>query len=175
MTSFAKKIGTLAMLSLVLSMGVYGGLWYEVYRGEEKVREGMAQQAKEAEEQRQFVALEKEYLDSEKDRQMLQNFVVGKEGATDFLELVESTGRAQGLNVEIKSAQDKEMKESATFEQLVISLEVSGPYKSIVSFLPLIESLPYQTEIASVSLEQVGGEGEWRGLFDLRVVKEKSS
>lgn len=168
-------MGTLATLSLVLSIGVYGGLWYEVYRGEEKVKEVMTQQAKEAEEQKQFIVLEKEYLDSEKDRQMLQNFVVGKEGTTDFLELVENTGRGQGLKVEIKSAQNKELKESATFEQLVISLEVSGPYTSLVSFLPLIESLPYQAEIASVSLEQVGGEGEWQGLFDLRIVKEKSS
>lgn len=156
-------------------MGVYGGLWYEVYRWEEKVREGMAQQAKETEEQRQFVALEKEYVESEKDRRMLKNFVVAKEGATDFLELVESMGRAQGLKVAIKSAQDQALKESTTFELLVISLEVSGSYTSLTSFLPLIESLPYQTEIASVSLEQIGGEGEWRGLFDLRVVKEKSS
>ncbi len=176
MTPFAKKILLISLLVLGISLCIYGGLLYEVTRQEKKVKEQARVRAEAVARNQQFSELEKMYATSEADRSKLTEFVVAHEDVAYVLALVESAARHQGLAATIKSVQVVSIKDTPNFETLTISLEVSGTYAELQSFLPVIESLPYQSEVTNVSLNRVdelGGGVEWKGVFEVAVVKEK--
>jgi Tfp pilus assembly protein PilO len=173
MTPFAKKLITMSLVLLVISMCVYAGFLYEVSRSGKRLQEWSNKQIEQVSREQQFSALEKLYEESEKDRAVLKNFVVTHEGVANFLALMENAGRNRGLLVNIRSVQISPIKDSPSFETLKVSVEVGGTYEGLVDFLPVIESLPYQIEITSVSLNHIEGTS-WKGLFELQVVKEKS-
>ena len=176
MTPFAKKILLTSLLVLGISLCVYGGLLYEVNRQDKKVKEQARAHAESVARDQQFAELEKMYIDSEENRKILSEFVVAHEDVAYVLALIEGAARHQGLEARIKSVEVVSIEDVTNFETLNISLELSGAYDKLQAFLPVIESLPYQSEVMNVSLSQTNelGEGvDWRGVLEVAVVKKK--
>ena len=179
MTSRARNVLLLSLLCFAGSVAVYGGGWYMVHEREAALRTQLEEQQRRAERDRDYTSLQKLYADSQADREKLRTFVVGADGVADFLELFEGAARRAGLNPTTRSVQVEKSEAGAKFEMLAINAEVQGSYGEVSAFLPIVETLPYQIEVRSVSIERVGAAGEtdadeWRGLLQLRVSKEKS-
>ncbi len=178
MTSRTLRNTILAVSALVLSMALYGGVWYMLQQSETTVRERITEQAESATQEATLSKLEKVSVETEADRAELHSYILKDDGASDFLELLEKTARSQGLTPTTRSVQIEAIKGNASFEALSLSLEVNGSYEGVSAMLTLLESLPYQSEIRSVSLDRTeGADGSsmWRGTFILRVIKEKGT
>lgn len=166
-----------AVALCVVGAGSYGGIWYLLRMSEAKVETYAAQHAQAEAKRSEITALERLYAETQLDRVALRTFVIEKDGVADFLELIEGIARRHGLEPTTRSLAVEEVPHFPEFEALALTLEVGGAYEHIVTMLPIIEALPYQAEIRSVSLERSGtsetGDDLWRGVFMLRVSKEK--
>lgn len=177
MTSSTKKIAIFAASALMLSGGIDAGLWYMLAKGERMVQERTAERIERSAREVQLSTLQRVEEDTAADRAELRTFILGKDDVADFLELIEGAARKQGLTPKTRSVEVEKLEGTTNFEAIALALEFEGSYKGVTAMLPLIESLPYQLEVRSVSLERTGDEGAtslWRGILQLRVVKEKN-
>ena len=178
MTSRTRHILILTGLALIGAIGVYGAAWFFLERSADTIREYDAARMEAMVQEQELRQIESLYADSAKDRETLRAFVIGKDGVFEFLELIEGVSREQGLSPSTRSVQVEKSEGGDRFEVLSLTLEVTGAYGDIKALLPIIESLPYQVEVRSVSLEQSvrnDEQGGWRGVIVLRVSKEKGS
>ena len=113
---------------------------------------------------------------SKEDRETLMTRILEEDGVIDFLYLVESAGKEQGVILKTESLTVAPVNE--TFEKLIINLSVSGEYASVIQVLKLLEQIPYQSEIKKATIgrdkdREGQSQGSWKGIFELSVTKFK--
>ena len=102
----------------------------------------------------------------------LNTSIVRKEGAAEFIELLESVGKRGGVTVTIQAVEKADHSTVNNLESLKVTLSAIGSWESVVRFLGLLEFLPYQTSIEQAVLSR--GDKDWRIDVSLTVLKERS-
>lgn len=176
MTPKATHTLFISLTLLGASIAVLGAMWFLLAQSADAVQTSMEEQKKETRIAQEHKHLEELYTESEEARTKLRSLVIGKDGVADFLELIEETARRGGLQPTTRSVRVEPLDASTKFEALSLTLEVTGAYANVKAFLPLLESLPYQSEIRSVALDRAAENdkaGIWSGTFIMRISKEK--
>lgn len=108
-------------------------------------------------------------------REKLESRLIAKEGAVDFIELLERVGNDVGARVSIESVSASEVAGASFAEELRLAFTATGSWGAVTRFIGLLEFLPYRASIQHVTIAQ-GGEGNekaWRARVSLSVLKEK--
>lgn len=158
----------------MLSAGVFGGFQYlliqhenDLILQEKKVLEAKQQESR-------LSSMERLIEETASERAELAELILTEEDVVDFLSLIETLGKEQGVIFKTESLKPLEGK--TQFDELELDLSVSGDEKQVRNMLRVLESLPYKSSIERVSFSREGG-GEkgnnWLGLFTLQVTKYK--
>lgn len=124
--------------------------------------------------ERELASLVRVVNDTKQEREELDSYVLSDEGVIDFLTLIESVAKEQG--VELKTSNLTEQDGGATFERVGALVTVAGTYESIAQTLAIFESLPYQSGITSIVLtKDADSENGWAAQIELAVTKFKGS
>lgn len=109
------------------------------------------------------------------ERTELTSRVLTEEGMVDFLSLVETVAKEQGVKLTTDSLTVKDV--SARFEQLDVQVSFEGSYDAVTHVLRLLEVLPYQSSIASVVVTRTEvteeGADAWNAAVEFSVTKFK--
>ncbi len=116
-------------------------------------------------------SLEKLAAETVTERESLKEFILTDEEVVDFLSLIETIAKEQGVS--IKTGSLEVVPQSDLFEELKMTLVVEGYRAGVVHALRLFEALPYRVSVESVALVRSEGMEAWQGTFDLRVTKYK--
>ncbi len=110
---------------------------------------------------------------TETERLELQTRVLDEEGVIDFLSLIETLSKEQGVSLKTNTLTVSEL--SPLFESLNASVTLTGSNDAVLHVLEILEALPYQTAIVAASLTNDGvvDEGVWQANIDLAVTKMK--
>lgn len=112
--------------------------------------------------------------ETKKERQSLLSRILKEEDVIDFLALVESLGREQGVTLDTSALTVESV--DTRFESLVVKVTVKGSYESVIHVLKMSENLPYHTVTEQVRVGRIEDEsgGElWESSYDIRVIKLK--
>ena len=158
----------------ILSLCVLGGFQYLLIQHEKEliIQEKKVLDAKEQESR--LASMERLVMETEAERAELAGLILKEEDVVDFLALIETLGKEQGVVFKTESLKPIEGK--TTFDELELNLSVTGKEKNVLNMLRLLESLPYKSSVERVSFSRNGGNVEdatWLGLFTLRVTKYK--
>lgn len=111
-----------------------------------------------------------------RDRETLAQYVLTENSVADFLSLIGNLGRARGVTVQTRSLAVAPIDGSEVFEQLTLEVDVTGSFASATQMLSLLESLPYQVRVQTVTVNRANeakGDGLWLGAYHLSVTKYK--
>lgn len=104
------------------------------------------------------------------ERETIAEHVLAEDGVVDLLALIEALGREQNVLLSTETLTVEPI--NARFEELVATISVEGRYESVMRTFELLALLPYETRVQSASLQQTAN--NWRGMFDIRILKFKS-
>lgn len=141
---------------------------------EERQNEVAARQARE----QALAALERRVLETEDERAALTNFILPHEGVVDLLSLIELLGVEQHVLLQTQSVDVVPLGGSNEFETLKVTVLATGSYEGVLHILELLEQLPYQSELTSVTMtKSVRGTvpGAWDGTFTIAITKYTAS
>lgn len=88
---------------------------------------------------------------TEYERSEILKYFVSTEDPTDFLELIESSGRDAGVVLDVDSIK-VEGSDSETIKRMEISLSVQGGWEEMYHFVFLLEHLPFASHITRATL-----------------------
>jgi Tfp pilus assembly protein PilO len=172
-----KKVAVVSVVVFLCIIALYAGLRYVIAREERAVHEQMTARGTVEDRQRSLLQLSKALAETEGERAELASAVVSDEGVTEFLELVERIAREEGLTINTTSVGVEPLPKSTKFELLALSHEVKGSYTQVMRFVSLLETLPYQVTLQSVSLDrtvEADAPNLWRGTISIAATKIKS-
>lgn len=107
-------------------------------------------------------------------RVKLNSYVIEKDGAVSFIELLERVGDDVGVAVAIESVERSERAETPAVEELRLALKATGAWSGVVRFMGLLELLPYEARISQAALSKKDAkEDPWHITLSLIVLKEK--
>lgn len=162
----------LIISSALLFASITGfGLFFHKLQMQKATYESL--RVKEAEETARHTALESLLATFEKTndaRAVLTQHVLTESTTINFLSLVETLGREEGVVLSTDQLTVEPI--NAQFENLVATVSVEGRYDAVMQMLALLEQLPYEAHVENVSL---GREGDgWKGVFQVRILKFKN-
>ncbi len=174
--SNSKIIAAIGALTLLLSVSVCIFFMYTVNEKKSHYQEKLNEQDVLKAHEESLKKLSETLEETRNDRETLMTRILEEDGVIDFLYLIESAGKEQGVVLKTESLTVTPVNE--TFEKLIINLSVSGEYVSVLHVLKLLEQILYQSEINKATIgrdEGRGGasQGLWRGTFELSVTKFK--
>ncbi|MDO8623741.1 MAG: hypothetical protein Q7R54_00045 [bacterium] len=151
----------IALLLNVAAFGLYGALFAQMKAKNEHVSElaneiEAGSSAEQALHSVKTVVSETALL-----RGKLQGYIVPKDGAVPFIELLESTGRDAKVTVTIVSVEEPELAGREDVDTLRITLRGAGSWREITRFLGLLELLPVESKVEQVTISH-GGQEESR-------------
>ena len=162
----------LLLLTALLSAGaavLFGFLFFQIKSANERASElqnGIELQEKQESARKSVKAAVTETAAL---REKLNTFAVPKEGAAEFLELLESAARRIGVVPSILSASEEPMPDSDKYENLRVILTASGAWEGVVRFLGALESVPYEAAVEQALLSHTE-KGNWRIDATIRVL-----
>lgn len=160
---------TITALAAILSVASYAALWYLIGDRLERAAAQNILRAQSLARGLELSALEKMITDTHADRMRLVDFVVTDDKLTEFLALVESTVRSQGLEASTRAV-EIEAGTGGPFEMLKLTIAADGDYEALKRLIVLLETMPYQIDMRSVSLSR-GSANSWSGVFMFAVTK----
>ncbi len=176
MSSKTKKFLIVSLVLVLCSCVVYGGLWYAVLVRTAAVHAEMTQAAELGEKHRTLATLAKTLASTKSDREELTGFIIDDDRVTEFLGLLESSARGLGLTVTTKEVKVVPLADNASFESLALTIEVGGEFERVRTFISLLETVPFQVHMGSITLERVSDATEniWKASFVLQATKTKT-
>ena len=107
------------------------------------------------------------------DRKSLDSRVLDADGVINFLALLETLGKEQGVTLVTSSLNTEQIND--TFERLIVNIRASGSYEGVIHILKLLEQVPYQSELRATNISRTSVEqrDSWEGVFELSVTKFK--
>jgi len=163
-------ITMISALFFTVGVGGYLGLFFMVSAQKDAFLEKSLAQVENDLRQESLTALSRTLRDTENDRKSLDTRILHDENVVEFLALIESLGKEQGVGL-VTNALTVEPKNDM-FETLVMQVNVEGTYGGVVHMLKLMEHLPYQSTLGKVQLENKN-DSLWVGTFEMRVTKFK--
>lgn len=105
----------------------------------------------------------------------LNGALIQKDGVAAFIEFLEKTGSKAGMDVAIDSVEPRERPDVSEAEELLLTLHATGPWKTVLRFAGLMESLPIETRVERITLSRLVKEKTvlWRVDLALSALKIK--
>ncbi len=117
-------------------------------------------------------ALEKTVTTSMEDRAKLQSYILKDEAIIDLLSLIERTALEQGVVLKTNSLTVVPIDD--TFEELQVSVVISGTFDGVLRMIRILEHIPEQSAVPMVTLTKSEAENaSWQASVDVRVTKFK--
>jgi Tfp pilus assembly protein PilO len=158
----------------VVSLAAYVFVFRQVEQHKVSLEEVRSSYARIEQNRDTLTALVEALKDTEGDRNELKSRILTESGVIDFLTLIEDIGREQRVVLKTNTITIRPI--NASFETVVISVQVEGTYDALLTLLTLFEQLPYQVTIGDVQLshtESVEGD-TWQSTYDIQVTKFKT-
>lgn len=169
-----KGLLLVAVLFTIAAIGCYGFLFMEIKGKNERISELVNRIDSEASEENVLRSIKTMVAETAPMREELLKFTVGKDDAVSFIELLETVGRDAGVSVDIDSVTPAEIAGGGGVEALKLSLKITGAWAKVLTFLGLLEFLPYETKVEQVSVSRSElPESPWGIHANLIVLKEK--
>jgi len=169
-----KIIAVTGILFFLICIGVFSVFLHVVTKQKTEFTEQTAENIR-AEAHHESLASLMETLEKTKDeRESLTSRVLREEDVIDFLALIESLGKEQGVILSTNSLTVEPI--DAVFETLIVNVGVEGSYAGVMQVLKILEHLPYQTAISGFQVTH-GGEDDatWKSTYNVRVTKFKKN
>jgi len=146
--SNTKKILIFAGASTLLGIFLYAGGFYIV---KEKVQE-TSEAVVELEQARGVLedieTVNQSIINTQKDRDRIEEFFVDSEGIVAFIERVERLGKEVGVEATLVNLSEQNNNE------LVFSIEIVGSFQDVMLFAELLENLPFSLMINKAQLSK---------------------
>lgn len=170
-----KTIGIIAVILVVAAICAFIGTGYLLYAKDNELKTRLQEAANVEVQIQELSTLTKVAEESASERGVLESFVLTDEDIIDFLALIETIGREQGIELTTQSLDVIEI--DATYEELRIAIDLIGPRNSVIHTIRIFENLPYQSYLTNITLAQTGTgrEEEWNSTFNVYVTKEIES
>ncbi len=110
------------------------------------------------------------------DRTELTQYILTEDSVVGFLSRIGNLAHARGLTAETRSLAVKPIEGNTVFEYLTLEVDVTGPFEPVTQMLSVLEALPYQVQVRTVSVERASetkGGMLWHGSYHLSVTKYK--
>lgn len=104
--------------------------------------------------------------------QTLRNFFIPKEDEVEFIEKIEETAKTSEIEFDIVSIDIKPDQKDLFKEDVVVKMNIEGPWKNVMLFLNKLEKMPFGVSIGSVNLD-VKTARNWSGFVEFTIFKEK--
>lgn len=167
------KIVALIVTSIfLLALVGFVGFGYVVGTQKVKLNEALTAAAELKMQEESLSTLVKTVESSKADRTELDSIILTEEGVIDLLTLIESLGVEQGVSLKTSTLTVSPVGD--LFEALTVTVSVEGSYSAVMHITKLLETLPYQSSVPKVFLQQVeDAASQWQGTIEVRVTKFK--
>ncbi len=151
----------------------FAGALYMLSQKKEALSISVAQIATARARESELAALARLVDSTQSERVELHTRVLGEEGVIDFLSLIETLAKEQGVVLITKALTVEDAPPS--FESLKVTLSLSGSNDALLHVLEILEVLPYQASVVSATVTNsgAGSEDEWTADVELIVTKLK--
>jgi len=172
-TKHTQIVGLSAIILFVFSLALLVGMFYVISVAENDLILKQTEIANVRVHEQELNSLVRLVDESNLEREKLSSYLLQEEDVIDFLSLIESLAKDQGVSLDISGLNVTEL--NADFEQLSLAVDVKGSRDSVLRILTILETLPYQTLVSSVDIISSGESGTngWSGKFILIVTKQK--
>ncbi len=131
--------------------------------------------------QQYLIALKRTIENTSSDITRVKDSIIPSDGDVQFVEDLESTARAKGLEVTIDSLTFDDVPLATSSPDITafkVKAEVKGSWSGVYTFLGVLESLPYKIKINTFNLVNTSDSGKskstvWQGTFEIIVLKYK--
>jgi len=108
---------------------------------------------------------------SQVDRKLINEFFITERDVITFITIIEERARASRVTVETTQlAVDPADEKENTPSQLKIGFSVMGTKIAVTEFLAMLEAIPLQKSIVSMTLEERAQDNAWSGNIILHIV-----
>ncbi|MFM2374018.1 MAG: hypothetical protein RLZZ234_13 [Candidatus Parcubacteria bacterium] len=145
----------LATTAFSISCAVYVGAAYYVNTLEGRLYETKVNTKRAEDERRQLDALKKLVADTQDERARLASYIVEDQAVINFLAEVEGIATARGVKPETRTIATAPIESATLFEDLVVTMNLSGKLTEVKPVIQRIEQLPYQLRIEQGSLQSI--------------------
>lgn len=170
MSKRTKTILVVSVLLFLSSAVLCLGLWYFTVSAGEELRGQAATVAAFRAEEQAVGNLARLVEDTALERGELLSYVLVKDDVPTFITKLEGYASEQGVLVETSNLRERD---GEVFNELLLTLEMSGSKKALVQFYQILESLPYHSYVSSLSLTRVfnanTGAATWESSVELTV------
>ena len=94
------------------------------------------------------------------DRAALEQYVLDVDAVPEILGRIESLGARFGVVVSTDSLGSRARTGTELFEDLVVTLTLDGTFSNIMTFVSVLETIPFGSEVSALSLRRSGGTWE---------------
>jgi Tfp pilus assembly protein PilO len=161
-----------ALAVLLALLGALGFIVYQSYAYKADIaamqsaaRDASALAARQA-------ALERNLKGSKADLDAVDARFVREGEVSDFVDMLEKTADAQGVNANIGSLSLEPNARDGGIKALTLRVDGTGTWNQVLGFMAALESMPYALRVNVASLQKVLGDGApggvWRFAADLR-------
>jgi hypothetical protein len=166
---------SLAIALVAAALAAYGFLLYSIHADKAALGTERAGVAAARAKAQTLNDLTRSHDELETARDTLHSYLLTDDGVVGFLDMIESLGRPYGATV--STAALDVAAGGAAIDQLQLQVRASGSHEAVFSVLALLETLPYQSYVASADIERTNADdakGEWQGTFAIVVGKQRT-
>jgi hypothetical protein len=185
-----KNIAVLAILNIII-FGLFFYLFISIRQSDEDVSTKLVQIKRWIDRDERLQSVKNLMSETKDQREKIAKIFVQADGSVDFIETVESLGKAAGVKVEIGSVgiDASRNKIGSSTESFRFSVKTEGGWANVIHLLGLLESMPFKVSFDNVALSKISISEEpslvknkdkpqdasnWSGNFDFSVLKVKS-
>lgn len=168
-----KIIGVVSAVSFFGSLALLIGFIVLLRTSEAELAERKIQIAEMQNNEQALSSLVRLVEETTTERGEIVSRILHEEDVIDFLALIEELGREQGVELNTTSLNVASV--DNLYDELQISVSVTGSRASVIHMLKLFETLPYQSYISRARISQTSGAeaNAWSGTFAVHVTKYK--
>lgn len=173
-----KRLLYLSILAVLATLSVGGGLVYLLFKGT-RDRDLLMETVQSKQEASVKASSLLKTLSMTKDDQVeLDRYVIGKDGPVSFVEMLEKLALDRGLELDVSALSVVPDPQYRYFEKVVLSVETKGSFSKLLSFITLLETLPYKVTMTEFYFDKFSATdkkaGEtWRLIFTMEAYKMK--
>ena len=166
-----KRTKTIFMSSIVFFVAgaaACGVLWYMIISEGEALRTQAATIAALRAEEQAVGTLARLVDETAPERSELQGYILDRDAVPAFITELETMAAEQGVALETSNLQERAGEQ---YDELVVSIEISGSRNALLRVYELIESLPYHSYVSKTSMvrdsNRVTGATTWQSGVEL--------
>ena len=168
-----KELLIVTLLLNLVALGGYGFLLHEIKGKNEHISNLVNDIELQSKKERVINSVKALVVETSPLREKLSRYLVEKEGAVSFIELLEHLGKNRGVSVMISSVEKVPQEGTEQVETLLLGLKASGTWQDVIRFLGLLELLPYEAQVEQLTLSKSEKASPWQITLSLRTLKEK--